>query len=79
MLIEEEFNNRRPSLPQLNAAIKKAVARGATHIVLRWGENQINLEQTPYTRSGWSGHGWIGRNGGDDIAQTMGKSKGAQQ
>ena len=73
MIVEEAFNNRRPSLPQLKAAIRKAVARGATYIVLRWGENQINLERTQYTRSGWSGRGWIGRNGGDDIAQAMGK------
>lgn len=73
MIVEEEFTNKRPSLPQLNAAIRKAVARGATYIVLRWGENQINLEKCQHTRSGWTGHGWIGRNGGDDIARALGK------
>ena len=73
MMQEIEFTNTRPSLPQLNAAIRKARAKGATYIVLRWGENQINLETSMYTRSGWTGHGWIGRNGGDDIAQTMGE------
>lgn len=72
MLIEHEFTNNRPSLPQLKAAIRKALAKGADYIVLRWGENQINLERTQYTRSGWTGHGWIGKNGGDDIARTMG-------
>lgn len=71
MMSEHEFTNKRPSLLQLKAAIRKAVERGATYIVLRWGENQINLEKSSYTRSGWTGHGWIGRNGGDDIAKNM--------
>lgn len=71
MLIEKEFTARRPSLPQLNAAIRDARSKGATYIVLRWGENQINIERCQYSRSGWRGHGWIGRNGGDDLARTL--------
>jgi hypothetical protein len=74
MIIEHIFDGRRPSLPQLHAAIRKARAQGATYIVLRWGENQINLEASPYTRSGWTGHGWIGRNGGQDISHSMRES-----
>ena len=69
--IHHEFTGRRPSLSQINAAVRKALAQQADYIVLRWGENQINLEKTPYTRSGWAGYGWIGRNGGDDIASNM--------
>jgi hypothetical protein len=71
MLVEKEYTNKRPSLPQLNAAIRKAIEAGATYIVLRWGANQIHLERSEYVRSGWLGHGWIGRNGGDDIAQSI--------
>lgn len=71
MMIELEFDGRKPSLSQINAAISKARTQGATYIVLRWGENQINLEKSPYTRSGWTGHGWIGRNGGQDIADSL--------
>lgn len=71
MIVEHEFDGRKPSLPQISAAIRKARAQGATYIVLRWGENQINLEKSPHTRSGWTGHGWIGRNGGQDIANSL--------
>lgn len=71
MLVEHNFEGRRPSLQQIKAAISKARAQGADYIVLRWGENQITVEKFAPARSGWIGHGWIGRNGGQDIANTM--------
>lgn len=74
MTIDHEFEGRRPSLQQLHAAIRKARAQGADYIVLRWGENQINLEATRHTQSGWWGHGWIGKHGGGDIARTLKRS-----
>lgn len=66
-----EYTNK-PSITTLKAAIKKAAAKGETWIQLIWGENQITIESTPY---GWTGHGWIGRNGGQDIANELQKAR----
>jgi hypothetical protein len=56
---------RKPSRPQLLAAIRKALNAGETWLQLTWGENQITIERGPY---GLTGQGWIGRNGGQDLA-----------
>jgi hypothetical protein len=66
-----EYNNK-PSITTLKAAIKKATAKGETWIQLTWGENQITIERTPY---GWTGRGWIGRNGGQDLANELQRGK----
>ena len=66
-MIEIEYTNK-PSAPTLRAAIRKAVAAGKTWIQLTWGENQITIERGAW---GWSGHGWIARNGGQDIANEL--------
>ena len=58
----------KPSITTLKAAVKKAVAGGETWLQLTWGENQITIEHTPY---GWTGEGWIGRNGGYDLAREI--------
>ena len=57
---------KKPSKPSLVAAIRKALSAGHDFIRLTWGENQITIEKTPY---GLTGRGWIGRNGGQDLAQ----------
>lgn len=59
---------RKPSITTLRAAVRKALAQGHTWIQLTWGENQITLEKTQW---GWTGHGWIGRTGGQDLADEM--------
>jgi len=59
-----EYTNK-PSITTLRAAIKKAAATGEAWIQLTWGENQITIEKTTW---GWTGSGWIGRNGGQDLA-----------
>jgi hypothetical protein len=59
-----EYTNK-PSKPTLCAAIKKAIAKGETFIQLTWGENQITLSK--YS-GGWDGRGWIGKHGGQDLA-----------
>jgi len=56
---------KKPSIVTLRAAIKKALALGYAWIQLTWGENQITLERTAW---GWTGHGWIGKHGGQDLA-----------
>lgn len=63
----------KPSITTLRAAAKKAAARGETFVQLTWGENEITLEKQrePGWRGPWEGHGWIGRNGGDDLAQEL--------
>lgn len=66
-----EYTNK-PSITTLKAAIKKAVTKGETWIQMTWGENQITIERTPY---GWSGRGWIGRNGGQDLANELQRGK----
>jgi hypothetical protein len=57
---------RKPSKPTLVAAIRKALNNGADFVQLVWGENQITIEKTQW---GLTGHGWIGKNGGHDLAQ----------
>ena len=66
-----EYTNK-PSITTLKAAIKKAAAKGETWIQLIWGENQITIERTPY---GWTGTGWIGRNGGHDLANELQRAR----
>jgi hypothetical protein len=62
-----EYTNK-PSVTTLRAAIRKAVAKGETWLQLTWGENQITIEKSAY---GWTGQGWIGRNGGHDLATEL--------
>lgn len=65
---------RKPSITSLRAAALKAINAGSTCIEISWGENQITLEKTPW---GWTGFGWIGRNGGQDLAQEINKQVAA--
>jgi hypothetical protein len=62
---------KKPSITTLRAALFRAANAGSTFIQLTWGENQITVEKTPY---GWDGHGWIGRNGGSDLANELRKA-----
>ena len=76
-MIEIDYTNK-PSITTLKAAIKKAAAAGHDFIVLSWGENQITIEQVQYAggyRPQWVGRGWIGRNGGQDIANALNLNK----
>ena len=68
MIAEFNYTNRKPSIVTLNAHLRRAIAKGADFIILRWGENQINVERTQW---GWCGRGWIGRNGGQDLANVL--------
>jgi hypothetical protein len=56
---------KKPSGPTLRAALRKALNDGETWVQLVWGENQITVERGPW---GLNGHGWIGRHGGQDLA-----------
>lgn len=60
-----DYTNK-PSKPTLVAAIRKALNSGTRHVYLQWGENMIEIEKTPW---GLVGSGWIGKNGGQDLAQ----------
>jgi len=76
-MIEIDYTNK-PSITTLKAAIKKAAAAGHDFIVLSWGENQISIERVQYAagyRPVWVGRGWIGRNSGQDIANTLNPNK----
>lgn len=66
-----EYTNK-PSITTLRAALKKAVKAGHTFIQLTWGENQITVEKTRY--GWWDGYGWIGRNGGADLAKEINRA-----
>jgi hypothetical protein len=70
-MIQIDYTNK-PSITTLKAAIKKAANKGEAWIQLTWGENQITIEHTPW---GWQGCGWIGRNGGQDLANDMQRGK----
>lgn len=63
---------RKPSFVQLNCAIRDARAKGETFIQLIWGENQLTIERGAY---GWTGGGWIGKTGGQDIAQKFNRNE----
>jgi hypothetical protein len=67
IMIEIEYTNK-PSAPTLRAAIRKAAAAGKTWMQLTWGENQITINRNNH---GWTGWGWIGRNGGQDLANEL--------
>lgn len=56
---------KKPSKPTLVAAIRRALNAGETWVQLTWGENQITIERGSW---GLDGRGWIGRNGGQDLA-----------
>ena len=66
-MFEINYTNK-PSKTTLKANIIKALNNGKTYIVIRWGENQITIDKTVY---GLIGQGWIGKNGGDDIARSI--------
>lgn len=68
-----EFTGRCPSLAQIKAQVKKAVAAGHTKIELRWGENWIELEKREHNGffGPWFGWGWIRHVGADDLAREM--------
>jgi hypothetical protein len=63
-MLEIEYT-KKPSGPTLRAAIRKALNAGETCVQLTWGENQITVERGPW---GLDGRGWIGRHGGQDLA-----------
>ena len=63
-MIEIDYT-KKPSKPTLVAAIRKALSAGHDWVQLTWGENQITIERTQW---GLIGRGWIGKNGGQDLA-----------
>ena len=67
MIVQHEYTSK-PSIVALRAALRKAIARGGDFVQLTWGENQITVELTAH---GWLGSGWIGKNGGDDLAREI--------
>ena len=68
-MFEIEYT-KKPSVTTLRAAIRKAVQAGNTFIQLTWGENQITIEWNG-SNTKWRGQGWIGRNGGFDLANEL--------
>lgn len=61
---------KKPSITTLRATIRKAINAKKTFIQLVWGENVITIEYHA-NRDKWSGNGWIGRNGGFDLANEL--------
>jgi hypothetical protein len=66
----EIIYNKKPSITTLRAAMRKAANLGETQITLIWGENVIDIEYAA-NRGKWHGNGWIGRNGGFDLANEL--------
>lgn len=64
---------RKPSFVSINCVIRNARAKGATHLQLTWGENQLSLQKLAY--AGWIGYGWIGKSSGQDIAQKFNRNE----
>lgn len=72
-----EYTNK-PSITTLRAALRRAAKAGHTFIQLTWGENQITVERMRWQwGDSWVGHGWIGRNGGSDLADELNKQERA--
>lgn len=74
-MYRHEFTGRKPSKASVLKAVNRAIKDKHNFIEIVWGENRIILEKDayPYERpfSKWMGHGWIGRIGGDDLAQEL--------
>lgn len=70
-MYQVNYDNK-PSIVTLKAAIKRAVAKGEDFIQLIWGENQITIERSQW---GWQGHGWIGKHGGQDLANLVARNQ----
>jgi len=72
---EYDWKTKKPSVVSLKKAIKEAVREGADFIQLIWGENQITLEKLAHSSwtGPWVGNGWIGKNGGSDLADELNK------
>ena len=66
--------SKKPSKPMLVSAIRKALAAGHDTVELVWGENQIVIDRGPL---GLDGRGWIGKNGGQDLADSFKMSTAA--
>jgi hypothetical protein len=73
-MYQHEFTGRAPSIVQVRAQIKKAVAAGHDWIQLQWGENQITLEKNYSQPGAWYGQGWIRRIGGYDLASELSRA-----
>jgi hypothetical protein len=58
----------RPTAALIRAHIIAGLQARDRIIDLRWGENWIEVEWTPY---GLIGHGWIGKHSGQDIADDI--------
>lgn len=75
-MIEHEFTGRCPSKASIMKVARQALATD-TFVVIRWGENQINIEKkfTPHYigKPYYWGYGWIRRVGGDDLAKELNK------
>jgi hypothetical protein len=68
--MEYNFEGRAPSVTQVRARVRNAVAMGHDTIRIEWGENSIDLEFSEYLAA-WTGSGWIRRISGDDIAREL--------
>jgi hypothetical protein len=62
-----DYTNK-PSKPTLVAAIRKFLATGDTRATFQWGENEIEMVKGQW---GLCGRGWIGKNGGQDLANAF--------
>lgn len=68
---------KKPSVTTIRSVVRKAIASGGTYILVNWGENRILLEKVLYSggyRPQWVGSGWIGRNGGQDLANDLNRA-----
>jgi hypothetical protein len=61
------FEGRAPSVTQIRARVRAAVAMGHDTVTIEWGENCIELEFSEYLDA-WTGRGWIRKISGDDLA-----------
>jgi len=59
---------RKPSRPQIMALVKRALSTSSVSLTITWGENELSIKFSAY---GWTGEGWIGKIGGQDIADQI--------
>lgn len=68
------YQDKKPSITQIMAEIKRHITQGAEHITITWGENEIRIEnqrQWIGPNGPWTGDGWIRKHGGSNIAATL--------
>lgn len=69
-VIEIEYKNRKPSKAVIMRTLAEYLKQGGKCFSITWGENSLDLTWHN-NNNRWYGSGWIGKIGGDDLANEL--------